>query len=347
MDSEQLLLNLYKQQQYDVTRTRLQKAFMAVTAISGAVGITISSIFYTNWLYDYLFSGMVLCVLFNMALVWRKRMRIDTASLFTTLYAAFIFVPVLWLMTGITGIAPFLSLIVLVAIITLFSGKRLTWLLAGYQVMLLGFTVYSALIEFSKTDNAASLVYLVAAFAMTVILIVLYMMTKQKEYNELNDKFLRSSFKDELTQLYNRKLLDLILEHQELLFKRENTDYMLMMFDVDNFKRLNDEHGHIFGDIVLRSVAKCISEKARASDFVVRYGGDEFLVIQAEASQGSVDAMVERIDAAMEGACQLDIPVSFSYGFALRSRCASPEEVLKLADERLYEKKQEKKVGRS
>ena len=346
MDSEQLLLDLYKRQQYDVTRTRLQKAFMAITAVTGGVGVIIASVFYTNWLYNYMFSGMALSVLFNMVMVWRKRMRINTASFLTTLYAAFIFVPVLWLMTGITGIAPYLSLIILVAMITLFSGKRLTWLLASYQVMLLGFTVYSALIEFPKTDNAASLVYLISAFVLTVMLIVLYMMTKQKELNELNDKFLRSSFKDELTQLYNRKLLDLIVEHQEELYKRENTDYMLMMFDVDDFKKLNDEHGHVFGDIVLRSIAKCISEKARASDFVVRYGGDEFLVIQADASQGSVDAMVERIEAAMEGVCQLDIPVSVSFGFALRSRCASSEEVLKLADERLYEKKQARKAGR-
>jgi diguanylate cyclase (GGDEF)-like protein len=78
----------------------------------------------------------------------------------------------------------------------------------------------------------------------------------------------------------------------------------------------------------------------RSTDFVVRYGGDEFLVVQTNASNSSVHLFIDRIEEAMDLSCYLDVKVSVSYGFAARSECEMPEEVLALADKRLYEKKQ-------
>lgn len=346
MDNEQLMLNLFKQQQYNVTRSKLQKIFMVISFVSSVLGIILTVIFYTNLWYILVFVGPIVCVSVNGLLVWRKLVPLHTASFITMLYNCFVFTPSLWMITGINGAAPMVSLIILVAILTLFSGKTFNWMLAGFSLMMLSLTVYAALIEFPVTENAISLVYIIAGYWTTGVLIALYMLSKQREFNELNDKFLRSSFKDELTQLYNRKLLDIIIEYEESLYKKEHSDYILVMFDIDDFKKLNDEHGHVFGDIVIRSVAQCIHEKARASDFVVRYGGDEFLLIQTNASTASINAFIQRIEKALETSCQLGINISVTFGFALRSECESPEAVLKLADGRLYEKKEAKKVDR-
>ena len=228
--------------------------------------------------------------------------------------------------------------------ITLLSEKRLYWGLGGYVLELLLLTAYSAITSFSQVKPTYTLVYYITAYVTTIAAIVMYMLNKQKAFNELNDKFLRSSFKDELTQLYNRKLLDLILEYQESLYTREQKDYILVMFDIDDFKAMNDHHGHVFGDIILRSVAECIKNTTRESDFVVRYGGDEFLVIQTNASQSSVLNFLDRIEEKMETACQMKIDVAVSFGYALRSECEVPEAVLQRADERLYQQKDEKKA---
>ena len=346
MDNEQIMLNLYKQQQYSATRSKLQKLIMIISASASAIGIFVTIIFYTNWLYIHVFVGAILCVAINALLVWRKVLGINTAAFITMLYNCFIFIPGFWLITGIHGAAPFVSVVILVSIITLFSGKMFKWLMAGYSLVMLSLTVYSALIEFPATDNMTALIYVIAGYLTTVVVLVLYMVLKQREFDELNDKFLRSSFRDELTQLYNRKLLDIIIEYEEKLYQQQHQDYILVMFDVDDFKKLNDEHGHVFGDIVLRSVAQCIQENARSSDFVVRYDGDEFLLVQTNASAASINAFIQRIEKAMESSCQLGIDVSASYGFATRSECDSPDGVLKLADERLYEKKESKKAGR-
>ncbi len=112
------------------------------------------------------------------------------------------------------------------------------------------------------------------------------------------------------------------------------------MFDIDKFKQMNDEHGHVFGDIILRNVAECINDKVRSSDFVVRYGGDEILVVQTNSTNKSMRFFIDRIEEAMDSSCDLGVEVSASYGFAARSECEKPEEVLMLADKRLYEKKE-------
>ena len=88
-----------------------------------------------------------------------------------------------------------------------------------------------------------------------------------------------SAFKDGLTSLYNRKFLD---EHLNKLIpqaQREKISIGVLMLDMDHFKAVNDEYGHDVGDIVLKELARILSENVRESDIVVRYGGEEFIVL--------------------------------------------------------------------
>lgn len=88
-----------------------------------------------------------------------------------------------------------------------------------------------------------------------------------------------SAFKDSLTGLYNRKFLE---EHTKKLVpqvKRENSNIGILMLDMDHFKAVNDEYGHDIGDKVLKELAKILEDTVRESDIVIRYGGEEFIVL--------------------------------------------------------------------
>ncbi len=344
MDNEQILLNLYKQQQYSETRSAIQKLFMIISGVGSAIALVMSIIYFSRWIYIAAFGGMVVFVTFASLLIQLKRIKLSTACFITILYSCFIFIPPFWFLTGIAGGAPYVAIIILVAMVTLYSDNTLKWLLSVYGVVLAALVSYSLITGLPNAEYVYTLSYNIAGFVTGVISIVLYMLFKQNQFNELNDKFLRSSFRDELTQLYNRKLLDLIVEFQETQFKHQHEDYSMMMMDVDGFKEMNDKHGHVFGDIVLRSISECIREITRNSDFVVRFGGDEVVVIQSNASPASVENFFRRLEEKMKASCQLEIPISISYGYAMRTECETPEAVLKLADERMYKQKADKKA---
>ena len=340
MDSEQILLKLFKQQHYDETRYKMQKIVMLFSTIACACGTASMILFYSGMLDIYVFAGAVICSGVAMLLARLKVVSFNTACLSFILYACFILVPIFWYLTGITGSAPYVSIAVLVAILSMFTGKLLKRLIYPYLGMLLVLAIYSAVVEIPVAADLPSLIYTVVAYILAVILIFSYMLSKQKKIEQMSDQFLRSSFRDDLTRLFNRKVLDIILQYEEKLYKENKSDYILVMFDVDKFKQMNDEHGHVFGDIILRNVAKCINDRVRSSDFVVRYGGDEFLVVQTNATDKSVQLFIDRIEEAMEASCYMEIKVSASYGIAARSECETPQEVLALADKRLYEKKE-------
>ncbi|NQY93864.1 MAG: GGDEF domain-containing protein, partial [Campylobacteraceae bacterium] len=97
-------------------------------------------------------------------------------------------------------------------------------------------------------------------------------------------------FRDGLTGLYNRKFLD---EHSKKIIpyaKRENINIGVLMLDMDHFKAVNDEYGHDIGDKVLKELSRILEESVRESDIVVRYGGEEFIVLLVGIS-GVEDSM--------------------------------------------------------
>lgn len=88
-----------------------------------------------------------------------------------------------------------------------------------------------------------------------------------------------SAFKDSLTGLYNRKFLDEHLKKLLPQIDRENKKMAILMLDMDHFKAVNDEYGHDIGDFALKELARVLTENIRESDVVIRFGGEEFIVI--------------------------------------------------------------------
>lgn len=119
--------------------------------------------------------------------------------------------------------------------------------------------------------------------------------------DSLNQALARSATTDALTGLENRLALDAGLQLTRSRIERQRERYGLLMMDLDHFKAINEERGHLGGDEVLRVVAQAIRERLRPGDRAFRYGGEEFVVVMRVAEPTEAHAAAERIRRAIEG----------------------------------------------
>jgi len=114
-----------------------------------------------------------------------------------------------------------------------------------------------------------------------------------KTISNLHDLLREQALRDPLTGLYNRRYLDEFFALELARAQRKKTPVALALLDLDHFKQLNDEHGHLIGDDVLKSVAMYFLENVRSSDAVFRIGGEEFLLILPEADSTEAFARLQ------------------------------------------------------
>jgi diguanylate cyclase (GGDEF)-like protein len=103
------------------------------------------------------------------------------------------------------------------------------------------------------------------------------------------------SITDPLTRAYNRRFCDQRLNEEISRAHRYKRPLSILLFDLDHFKRINDTHGHLYGDLVLRTVAEVVKGKLRNCDYFCRYGGEEFLVILTETDLPGAEVVAERM----------------------------------------------------
>lgn len=110
----------------------------------------------------------------------------------------------------------------------------------------------------------------------------------------------REALTDTLTGLHNRKALDKKIEEMLEAFSKTQVAFSVLMLDVDHFKKVNDQHGHLIGDAVLRVVGKSIANQVKGADFAARYGGEEFAVLLPNTTLDQSVVVAEHIRAAVE-----------------------------------------------
>jgi two-component system cell cycle response regulator len=150
---------------------------------------------------------------------------------------------------------------------------------------------------------------------------------------------------DPLTRIYNRRYF---LEALDAEFKRAkalHTDFSILFFDLDHFKKVNDTHGHDAGDYVLKEFSGLVrAGYLRPKDVFARYGGEEFVVLLANTSAKAASELAEKIRAAVETHAFMyegkRIPVTSSMGVAeLTADIESAQTLLKMADKAMYSAK--------
>lgn len=191
--------------------------------------------------------------------------------------------------------------------------------------------------------------YIIKPFRPAIVLARVENHLKLKDYQDL----LRSQSRlDGLTGLANRRAFDELLSREWRRGLRLGSPLSVILLDIDHFKAYNDSYGHLAGDDCLRNVADALADAVRSTDFVSRYGGEEFACVLPHTDGQGAKEVAEKLRKAIE---TLAIPhqmsqvcghVSISLGVA--SACPQlhqePEELLNLADQMLYRAKD---IGRN
>ena len=120
------------------------------------------------------------------------------------------------------------------------------------------------------------------------------------EAKRLMDTLRASNLTDAMTGLHNRRFLEEFAETLISSNQRRKSQLSILMLDLDYFKMVNDTYGHDAGDLVLKALAKTMQASVRASDLVIRYGGEEFLIIMQDTGGEAADTVAEKIRAAVE-----------------------------------------------
>jgi diguanylate cyclase (GGDEF)-like protein len=148
------------------------------------------------------------------------------------------------------------------------------------------------------------------------------------------------SLTDPLTGLANRRQMEVVLKHAWAAAER-GEGLAVAMLDLDGFKALNDSHGHAFGDQILGIVAECLKEEARGADAVIRYGGDEFLVILPRGTVSGAKSLASRVRHRLHGWVGISAGVAEYHPSYL-----SPMDLVAAADEDLYRSKARRSLDR-
>ncbi|HAT1620807.1 TPA: diguanylate cyclase [Raoultella planticola] len=147
--------------------------------------------------------------------------------------------------------------------------------------------------------------------------------------------------KDSLTSLLNRRYLPVVLKHEVTLAMEHELPMTVAIVDIDHFKEINDNWGHMVGDRAIKHVADLLSNNIRSSDYIFRYGGEEFLLVLVETGAAEAFALLERLRKSISQlpfnvGGETNIAITTSAGFAVHTGHPDYNRLLRDADSALY-----------
>lgn len=242
------------------------------------------------------------------------------------------------------------------------SQRRDTWVMVAFSAAVLALGALSLLVPTSfwhlnelEVKIPPQLIFLLM---MVFLVVALYMVRHEKEVQKLRLLNLQQALAaradqaanmiDTVTNVFTRSFLHDLLQGEIARAERTNRPLSLLMCDLNDFKQVNDRYGHLMGDYVLSQVASILKSCVRGSDYIVRYGGDEFLVALPETDEKGAEIVRRRIHekvAEWDRSSRLgELPVSLSLGLYLHVPGQSAEQDVAEADARMYAEKQTTKA---
>jgi diguanylate cyclase (GGDEF)-like protein/PAS domain S-box-containing protein len=160
------------------------------------------------------------------------------------------------------------------------------------------------------------------------------------EHMLLEQKYEQLASVDTLTEIANRMKFDEVLKYSVDRAKRYNIELSVILFDIDNFKKVNDTYGHLIGDDVLKKIVQIGKENIRESDLIARWGGEEFMILQTDIPSKEALVLAERLRQAIESHIFKDVgKVTASFGVATFRNDEKTDSFLKRVDDALYSAK--------
>lgn len=167
---------------------------------------------------------------------------------------------------------------------------------------------------------------------------------------EYHEEIYRLTIMDGLTQIHNQRYLLEFLDREVARSQRHSRPLSVLMFDIDKFKAVNDEHGHLCGDFVLRELAESACSSVRREDLFARYGGEEFVLVLVETKLEQAVEVAERLRESVASrqfrfeSQPIRLTVSVGVAATAGDPAVTATSLLKTADENLY---QAKRMGRN
>ncbi len=172
--------------------------------------------------------------------------------------------------------------------------KPYNWIVAAGEPL---DAVYMALSEMERDDHIIVMRLLGVCLLAEIVLLIWILLLQKRYRKDINEYIKAETERDVLTGTLTRKAGQIFLEEQFRSFRERGGVYLLLMIDVDKFKGINDTYGHNAGDTVLREVARVIQSNIRETDRLIRWGGDEFILLCGnvnETAQSEIAAKVLR-----------------------------------------------------
>ncbi len=156
------------------------------------------------------------------------------------------------------------------------------------------------------------------------------------------DRLSKLSNTDELTGVFNRRGYSELIDDYERQYREDGKDFALFMMDINNFKEINDSFGHEFGDKVLLAACRNLRRVAAKNSVVIRYGGDEFIILHQYSNSYDLIILMQRITAALSSIAEVEdkqIQISIAIGYDVYSVHKDKIKLIEAADAKMYENK--------
>lgn len=167
---------------------------------------------------------------------------------------------------------------------------------------------------------------------------------KNKDLEDATARLAELATHDDLTGIWNRRRFMGMLQEERLRSERTGSGFSVAIVDIDRFKQVNDRFGHLIGDVALKEAAGLLQAGMRSTDRVARYGGEEFVLLFVGLDEDSLPMMAERVREAVEshdwGSVAPGLRITLSVGVAAWQQGEDVEQLLKRADDALYEAKE-------
>ncbi len=191
--------------------------------------------------------------------------------------------------------------------------------------------------SFNHYTNLDIIISLEIPCALAVIASHCLLMLYYLDHYRIQQKLELAMVTDPLTQVYNRHLLEKIISRNTLNDVGENEKIAVAMLDIDYFKKINDDNGHYTGDLTLLYIGQKLSKETHSNDYVIRYGGEEFVIILRNCDVNNACARMEQFRRDIENAT--DTPVKFTVSIGVSRYTGDYSKTLQNVDTALYKAK--------
>jgi len=234
-----------------------------------------------------------------------------------------------------------------VLIILLLQGFKRGIAILGLFTLIVLYIFYGNLDQAYQYDPAFK-VRFIASFIALSLMALIYEYQRWQAHEAatvIHQKLKKSSLQDPLTSLLNRRASNDVMEKEHASYLRHKKGFSIIMIDLDLFKKINDTYGHTVGDQVLVAVANELSHNTRLNDYVVRWGGEEFIIILPDTEKQQAIEVAESLRASIQSLdlAHIGLPETFTASFGVQSIQDSKDvdDLIIQADKKLYLAKQQ------